>query len=62
MKMGDRKRFLNYISFLTEADLTSEKNMGRRKNTNRGRKNSLKFGSAKSMKRVLDNYKSIPIY
>ena len=26
------------------------------------KKNSLKFGSSRSMKRVLDNIKSIPIY
>ena len=59
--MGDRKRFLNYIIFLTETDTTSEKNEKKRRREQVRRKNSLKFGSSRSMKRVLDNIKSIPI-
>lgn len=62
LKMGDRKRFLNYIIFLTETDTTSEKNEKKRRREQVRRKNSLKFGSSRSMKRVLDNIKSIPIY
>jgi len=62
LKMGDRKRFLNYIIFLTETDTTSDKKEKKRRKDQPHRKNSLKFGSSRSMKRVLDNIKSIPIY
>ena len=63
--MGDRKRFLNFIAFLTQSD-PQESSGHKRKNTHRGgnvnRKNSLKFGSSRSMPRVLDNIRSKPIY
>lgn len=63
MKLGDRKKFLNYIVFLTETEMTnSEKNLNKKKREDIRKKNSLKFGSSKAMKRVLDNFKSIPIY
>lgn len=62
LKMGDRKKFINYILFLTEHDTTSENKVNKNRRDRPQKKNSLKFGSSRSMKRVLDNIQSIPIY
>lgn len=40
----------------------SHKPVKKKKKSDMQKKNSLKFGSTKSMKRVLDNFKSRPIY
>lgn len=61
MKMGDRKRFMNFIVFLTESEDGSNKKNKTKKGDPK-RRNSLKFGSARSMKRVLDTLQSKPIY
>ena len=63
MKMGDRKRFLNFMVFLSEQESGhSHKIVKKKKKSDVQKKNSLKFGSTKSMKRILDTFKSRPIY
>ena len=63
MKMGDRKRFMNFMVFLSENEMThSQKALKKKRRNEVSRKNSLKFGSTKSMRRVLDNFNSRPIY
>lgn len=62
MKMGDRKRFLNYMVFLSDNEPTTVQKSLKKKKVQDGKKAALKFGSNKSMKRILDNFKSRPIY
>lgn len=59
MKMGDRKRFLNYIIFLTELESKPGKHMQKKSYK---QKLSYKLSSASKMKKVLNNVKSIPVF
>jgi hypothetical protein len=62
MKMGDRKRFMNYMVFLSDNEPTKVNKSLKKKKVQDGKKAALKFGSNKSMKRILDNFQSRPIY
>lgn len=62
MKMGDRKRLMNYMVFLSDNEPTKVNKSLKKKKVQDGKKAALKFGSNKSMKRILDNFQSRPIY
>jgi DNA polymerase III delta prime subunit len=61
MKMGDRKRFINYRKFVASMDESSGKDEKMKKKSKQSPE-SYKFRSATSMKKVLRNVKNYALY
>ena len=62
MKMGDRKKLLNYVEFLSDIEPKSLKQTVLTKGEKRKRSQSYKLRSASSMRKVLRTVKNYGMY